>query len=75
MFEATLSFECKNPEIIKKSLEPDIKNDKYSTTEIETKNGLLVVKIKSEKITHLKGIVNTYISLVNMLIETEDGVI
>ncbi len=71
MFEANLSFECENPETIRKSLEPDIKNDKYSTTEIETKKGLLTVKIKSEKITHLKGIVNTYISLVNMLIEAD----
>ena len=71
MFEASLIFECKNPETIKKSLEPDIKNDKYSTTEIEAKKGSLVIKIKSEKITHLKGIVNTYISLVNMLIEAD----
>lgn len=71
MFEATLSFDCKNPELVRKSLEPDIKNDKYSTTEIETKKDRIIIKVKSEKMTHLKGIVNTYISLVNMLIEAD----
>ena len=71
MFEAILSFDCKYPEMIKKSIETDIKNDKYSTTEIETKKGKLIIKIKSEKMTHLKGIANTYMSLVSMLIEAD----
>lgn len=71
MFEAVLSFECRNPETIRKSIEPDIKNDKYSTTEIGTGKNSVIVTIRSEKITHLKGIVNTYMSLVNMLIEAD----
>jgi tRNA threonylcarbamoyladenosine modification (KEOPS) complex Pcc1 subunit len=71
MFEAKIRVECKNSEIIKKSLEPDIKNDEQSETEIKAEKDGVEIKIKSKKLSYLKAIVNSYLSLVSMLTEVD----
>jgi tRNA threonylcarbamoyladenosine modification (KEOPS) complex Pcc1 subunit len=67
MYEAELRIECDNPDLIKKSLEPDVKDTKDSQSVMEAGKNLIVIRIKSEKLSHLKAIINSYISLIDML--------
>jgi tRNA threonylcarbamoyladenosine modification (KEOPS) complex Pcc1 subunit len=71
MHSATLELECRNPEIVKKSLEPDIQNDADTTTIIITKKdkdkNIIIITIKSKKLSYLKAIINSYISLVDSM--------
>ena len=69
--KATLQIECKNPEIIKKSLEPDIERGKNVKIDIKTKDKFLIIEIEAEKISHLKAVINSYLSLVNLGKEME----
>ena len=69
--KAVLEIECKDPEIFKKSLEPDIAEDKNIKINIKTKKNILIIEIEAEKISHLKAVVNTYLSLVNVGKELE----
>ncbi len=69
--QATLRIECKNPEIIRKSLLPDIKNKKDLKIYLSTDKKNLIIKIESEKISYLKAVVNSYLSLVKTLKEME----
>lgn len=71
MFEANLKFECKSPEPIKKSLEPDAENSENVETKITAGKGFVEINVKTKKLSHLKAIVNSYISLVSMLLEAE----
>jgi tRNA threonylcarbamoyladenosine modification (KEOPS) complex Pcc1 subunit len=71
MFEAKINIECKNPDLIKKSLEQDIKNDEQSETVVKAEKNEIEIKIKSKKLSYLKAIINSYISLVSMLIEVD----
>ena len=71
MHEAQLKLKCTRPEIVKKSLEPDIKNDVNIETRMSVEDGSLVITIKSTKLNYLKAVLNNYISLVNMLEEVE----
>jgi len=74
MHESNLIIECKNPEMIKKSLEPDIKNDEVSTTEISTDENTIKIFVKSKKLNHMKAILNSYISLISTLLEVDSKV-
>ena len=71
MYEAKLRFEVVNPEFVKKSLEPDIKNDENTQTMIKTDKNFIDIIIKSKKLNYLKAIINSYISLVAVLEEVE----
>lgn len=73
MYEVQLVLTCSHPEIVRKSLEPDIKNDEYSTTSITHTKQAVKIKIKSSKLNHLKAIVNSYLALVQMLGEIDNG--
>ncbi len=72
MHEAILRLECKRPEIVVKSLECDIKNDSDSQTTIKRDKNLVIINIKSEKLSHLKAIINSYLSIVAALKEVEE---
>jgi len=77
MHEKILKIGCKDPELVVKSLEPDIRNDKDSHTTITTMKtakpgkgrdkNLVVITIKSKKLSHLKAIVNSYLSILAAL--------
>ena len=71
MYSMVLRLSCKDPKILQKSLKPDIKNDKYSQTEIKAGKDFIEISVKSEKINHLKAIINSYISLVDMFERAE----
>jgi tRNA threonylcarbamoyladenosine modification (KEOPS) complex Pcc1 subunit len=70
--QAILKIECKNPEIIKKSLLPDIKEKKDLKIGLRTDKGNLVIEIESKKISYLKAVINSYLSLVRALKELEE---
>lgn len=70
--KATLKIECKNPKIIMKSLLPDAKNKNDIKIEIKTQKKDLIINIETKKISYLKAIINSYLSLVKTLKELED---
>lgn len=70
--QATLKIECKDPEVIKKSLLPDIESKKDIKIGIKTDKKNLIIQINTEKISYLKAVINSYLSLVKGLKELED---
>ena len=70
--QAILKIECKNPEIIKKSLLPDIKERKELKINLNTDKKNIIIEIESEKISYLKAVINSYLSLVRALKELEE---
>ena len=71
MYEAVLNLECSKPELVKQSMEPDIKNDETVETILSVENNSLKIVIKSKKLNYLKAVINSYISTVNMLEEAD----
>lgn len=71
MYEAVLNLKCSKPELVKQSLEPDIKNDETVETILSVKKDSLEIVIKSKKLNYLKAVINSYISTVNMLEEVD----
>ena len=71
MYEAVLTLKCSRPELVKQSIEPDIKNDDTVETAMTVENGSLKIAIKSKKLNYLKAVINSYISTVNMLEEVD----
>ena len=71
MYEATLRLQCSRQELVKQSIEPDIKNDETVETILNVKNDSLEIVIKSKKLNYLKAVINSYISTVNMLEEVD----
>jgi tRNA threonylcarbamoyladenosine modification (KEOPS) complex Pcc1 subunit len=69
MHEVELRFECKNPAAAKKALEPDLKNDEDAQTELKVEKAALRIRLKSKKLSLLKAIINSYISIISMLDE------
>lgn len=67
--QATLKIECKNSEIIKKSLLPDVKEKKDLKINLKTDKNNLIIEIESKKISYLKAVINSYLSLVKTLKE------
>ena len=70
--QAILKIECKDPEIIKKSLLPDVKNKKDIKIDLSTDKNNLTIKIDTKKISYLKAVINSYLSLVKTLKEMEE---
>jgi len=72
MHELTLRLKCKRPDIAKASLEPDIKNTDSLHTEIEAGRDFVEIRVKGKKMSHIKAVMNSYLSLVDLLNEIED---
>lgn len=70
--QTIIKIECKNPEIIRKSLLPDIKNKKDLKINLKTDKNNLIIKIETKKISYLKAVINSYLSLIKTLKELED---
>jgi len=70
--QAILKFKFKNPKLIEKSLKPDIKKQKDIKVQIKTDKDNLIIKINAQKISYLKAVVNSYLSLIKMLKEMEE---
>jgi tRNA threonylcarbamoyladenosine modification (KEOPS) complex Pcc1 subunit len=70
--QAILRIECKDPETIKKSLLPDVEEKKDLKIDLSTDEKDLIIKIESKKISYLKAVINSYLSLVKPLKEMEE---
>ena len=71
--QAILKFRFKNnPKLIQKSLKPDIKNKRDIKVQIKTEKNNLIIKINAQKISYLKAVVNSYLSLIKMLKQMEE---
>jgi len=70
--KATIRIECKNPKIIMKSLLPDVQNREDLKVVLSTKKNDLIIEIETKKISYLKAVINSYLSLVKALKELED---
>ena len=65
--KATLEIEVNDPETIKKSLMPDVEKNNNLKIKIKTKHKLIIIEIECEKISHLKAVLNSYLSLIKTL--------
>lgn len=72
MYEATLRLRVKNPGLIVKCLEPDVKTGKDVKVCVEVSRGVITINIKSKKLSYLKAVINSYISLISMLKDLEE---
>lgn len=70
--EVKLKLFCKNPDIVKKSLDPDAANTDSIKTKIEVEDGAVKIKVKGKKLSHLKAIINSYLSIISTLDEVEN---
>ena len=70
--KATIRIEFKDPKIIMKSLLPDIQNRKDLKVNLRTEKNDLIIEIETKKISYLKAVINSYLSLVKALKELED---
>jgi tRNA threonylcarbamoyladenosine modification (KEOPS) complex Pcc1 subunit len=70
--QATLRIECKNPKIIMNSLLPDAEKNKEIKIKITAKKSHVIVDIRTQKISYLKAVINSYLSLIKMLNEMEE---
>ena len=68
MHEAILRLEVENPALVAKSIKPDLKSSKVKI-DVRAGKKTITIKIKTQKISYLKGVVTTYISLVKVLDE------
>ncbi len=68
MHKAIIEIRCKKPSLVKKSLEVDRENIKIKALRKKVK-----IEIYNEKISHLKGIINSYLDLIKMLEEVEES--
>lgn len=71
MHEVRLRLACNNPEIVKKSIEPDMTNTEDTSVEISACDGFVEISVKGKKLSHLKAIINSYLSIISALDEIE----
>lgn len=74
MYQATIRIGCKYPKYMKKSLEPDMENSENIKTSINAKKGYVEIKIEADKISHLKAVLNSYLSLISMLRDLDKAI-
>jgi len=75
LHEAILKIDCKRPSLVKKSLLPDVKESEHTKIKLKALKKSIKIEVKSRKISYLKAVVNSYLSLVKMLKEIdEDGI-
>jgi tRNA threonylcarbamoyladenosine modification (KEOPS) complex Pcc1 subunit len=67
MHEIDMVLECKNPEAVAESIRHDMRVELDSKVDIKADKKSVVISIKSKKLSHLKAIVNSYISVVAAL--------
>lgn len=74
MFEFKIKIPCKNSKIVVESLVPDLKRDKYSKIILKPGKNFVELHVKSEKVGHMKAIVNTYINLISTLNKIDEKI-
>ena len=74
MHEAFLKLTCSKPLPIKKALEVEASNEKNCSVTIAAGRRHVAITIRTSKISYLKAIINSYISLFRMLNEVDEVV-
>ena len=64
---------CKNPKLVKKSLLPDVESKEDLRIKLKTNKKNLIIEIESKKISYLKAVINSYLSLIKTLEELEES--
>ena len=72
MHQVQLKLRVKKPNLIKKSLEPDIKTTENVKITLRATKKEIVINIKSSKLSYLKAVINSYISLIKVLEGVEE---
>ena len=67
-----MKIPCKRPNLVKKSLEVDIENKGKIKVRMSTDKENLIIKINTQKISYLKAVINSYLSLINSLNKLEE---
>ena len=67
--KAEIEIDCKDPDMIIKSISPDIEAKKFDV-KLENKNNKLILTIESKDITGLLAGINSYIRLIRTAINT-----
>ncbi len=75
MHRAKIWIRTKNSSLIAKSLLPDLRREERKKIKIFASKNSLQIEFKNEKISHLKGMINTYLDLIKMLIKADEEVI
>ncbi len=69
--KATIRIECKDPKIVMNSLLPDVQNREDLKVNLSTEKSDLIIEIETKKISYLKAVINSYLSLIKSLRELE----
>ena len=70
--ELVLRLRCKRPEVAKASLEPDVRNSETMSTDMEVYGDVLEIRVNGGKISHMKAVMNSYLSVVGLLDQVDD---
>ncbi|MFH8080772.1 MAG: KEOPS complex subunit Pcc1 [Candidatus Aenigmatarchaeota archaeon] len=62
-----LEIESVDAEKIRKSLEPDAKNDENVKVKFKNTKNKLWIEIQGTKTSHIKGIINSYLTLIDVI--------
>jgi len=75
LMKVVMYIDTKNPAILKKSLEVDVLGDKEEKVRFKELKNKLVIEIEGKKPSHIKGIINSYLTLINVIngIEGKNG--
>ena len=69
--KATIRIECKDPKIVMNSLLSDVQNREDLKVNLSTEKSDLIIEIETKKISYLKAVINSYLSLIKSLRELE----
>lgn len=75
MHKIKIWIRTKKPSLIAKSLLPDLKDRGRDKVRVNISKNSIQIELKAEKISHLKGMVNTYLDLTKMLIKANEEVV
>jgi len=71
--KAEIEIECKYPETVRKSLEPDIEEAKKFDVKITDEKNKLLLIIESKDIAGLLAGINSYVRLIRTAIEASEA--
>jgi tRNA threonylcarbamoyladenosine modification (KEOPS) complex Pcc1 subunit len=68
--KAEIEIECKEPEIVLRSLEPELENTRKFSIDLKASNNKLIITIESKSLSGLLAGINSYLRLVKVAKET-----
>jgi tRNA threonylcarbamoyladenosine modification (KEOPS) complex Pcc1 subunit len=71
--KAEVDIECKEPEIIIKSLEPDVEELKRFVVKLKAENNGLKLEIEAKDISSLLAGINSYMKLIKVAIDATEA--